>query len=432
MTIQARARNDERGSIPIMMTVLTVATALVITMMLSIDVGLRQSRRSGDSADAVQVADAGINEAVQQLSFVAGSSFTRSGTVGSSNYSYMATKDADGKTWHINALGTNASGVKRRVYADAVGESQFVSPIYINDAVILGAGAALDSYRSGVNPQQGCTRKGYVSVSDGTNVKFTSGGQGTAVVNCTKPSIDSGWSYSMDGCTVYGGTNLPPMGQGACPPAPYTSRIATPFPLQKINAPTSGVTYPSSGSLPGSSFSCNSTSGASSLRGGATYYYTTINLQPGCGIDPSSTSADPVRMFAKDIVIGGQGAQAKVNEPTTGLCSTNTTGWSYLDQKNNPALYYCPSWPSSVQLFVPNGIGGTVTFQGSGTKVWALLAAPDAAVTLKSPQLEMWGAMVAGSVNVQSQFSWHFDEGLSSVTTGKFSVKNWREAPVNG
>lgn len=422
-------QRDQRGSIPIMMAVLTVCTVLVVTMLQSVDVGLRQSRRSGDSADAVQVADAGVNEAVQQLASVAGSTFSRSGTVGSSTYSYTATKSTDGSTWHIDALGTNSSGVKRRVFADAVGESQFVSPIYINDAFIVGAGAVLDSYRSGLNNTNGCTRKGYVAVSNGTNVKFTSGGKGNA--NCTGRIIDTGWVYSMDGCTVYGGAAMPPIGQGECPPAPYTSRTATPFPLQKVSAPTAGVTYPSSGTVPGTSYTCNSTTGANSLKGGATYYYTTITLAAGCGIDPGSVSANPVRMFAKDVVIGSS-TKGKVNAPTTSLCPVSTTGWAYADANSNPSLYYCTGWARSLEVYVPNGIGGTVSFAGSGTNVWALVAAPDAAVTLQSPQLEMWGAMVAGSVNVKSQFSWHFDEALSSVTTGKYSVRNWREAPVNG
>ena len=53
--------------------------------------------------------------------------------------------------------------------------------------------------------------------------------------------------------------------------------------------------------------------------------------------------------------------------------------------------------------------------------------APDANVTLNSPQLEMWGAMVAGGVTVKSQFSWHYDESETSVTTGRYSIKNWHE-----
>ena len=38
--------------------------------------------------------------------------------------------------------------------------------------------------------------------------------------------------------------------------------------------------------------------------------------------------------------------------------------------------------------------------------------------------------MVAGSANVKSQFSWHYNDTLTSVTTGKFSIRNWREGAL--
>jgi hypothetical protein len=412
-------RHDERGSIPIFMAVLSVATVMVAAMLMSVDVGLRQSRRSGDSADAVQVADAGINEAVQQLASVAGTSFTRTGSVGASTYTYTATQDTtDPKIWHIDAVGSNATGVKRRVYADATGESQFTSPLYVRDLLIVGAGAVLDSYRSGLNTSQGCTRKGIISLSDGNNATFTSGGKGNA--NCTGRLVDPTWAYSMDGCIVYGGSHMPPSGQAECPQPPYSSKVSTPFPLQTVTSST----------LPSTTWTCNSTTGANSLQGGTTYIYTTVTLAGGCGVNPSSVSSGPIKIYAKNFVIGS-GTKGKVNAPTASTCTVSTVGWTYVDADSNPAVNYCTGWSQTLQLLVPNGLSGTVSFQGSGTQFWGLIDAPDAAVTLQSPQLELWGAMVAGSMNVKSQFSWHFDEALSSITTGKYSVKNWREAPVH-
>jgi hypothetical protein len=411
---------DERGSIPIMMAVLTITSLMVIAMLASVHLGLRQSRRSGDSADAVQVADAGINEAVQQLASVAGTSFSRTGYVGSSSYTYTATQDAtDPKIWHIDALGTNATGVKRRVYADATGESQFTSPLYVRDLMIVGAGAVLDSYRSGLNATQGCTRKGIISLSDGAHISFTSGGAGSS--NCTRiAGIDPTWNYAMDGCIIYGGASMPPTGQGSCPVAPYSSKVATPFPLQTVTSST----------LPTTTWTCNASTGSNSLQGGTTYTYTTVNLADGCGINPSSVSSGPIKIYAKNFVIGSR-TDGNVNLPTAAMCTVSTAGWAYVDAKSNPAVSYCSGWPQTLQLFVPNGLGGTVKFQNTRTKFWGLIDAPDAAVTLESPQLELWGAMVAGSMNVKSQFSWHFDESLSSLTTGKYSVRNWREAPVS-
>src|SRR6266496_298809 len=96
------AGDGERGS---------VAMALIVTT----QIGLRSARRAGDSANALQLADAGINDAAKAITahtggFSGGSSL---GTAGS--YAYTATKD--GAVWRLDATGTDASGVKRRVLA---------------------------------------------------------------------------------------------------------------------------------------------------------------------------------------------------------------------------------------------------------------------------------------------------------------------------
>lgn len=421
-----RSPRDESGSMVIMLGVLLVTTLLVTATLTETGFGLRVSRRYGDSANALQVADAGVNDAAQSVPLAAGSTFTRSGTVGNGAYTYTASHDTtDPRLWHVDSIGVDRSGVKRRIQADATGESQFTSPLYVNNLLIVGAGGLLDSFTSGQSSATGCTGKGYISVSDGNNVSFTSGGKGNA--NCTGRVIDPTWTWAMDGCVVFGGSNLPPTGQANCPPPPATSKTTKLFPLQKVNAPTSGVTYPSSGSVPGTSWTCNAGSGANALHRGGVYYYTTVTLAAGCGFDTTGfNSSNPARIYAKSVVVGSS-AHGLVNAPTTATCPVSTAGWAYADANNNPPAYYCTGWPSMLQVFVPSGIGGSVSFQGSNTDFWGMVDAPDATVVLSSPQLEMWGAMVAGSVNVKSQFSWHFDETETSVTTGRYSIKNWRE-----
>jgi hypothetical protein len=425
--VSIRRRNDE-GSIAIFMTVSMIATGLVAAMLVQVTFGMRTSRRAGDSANALQVADAGINEAVQQAAKVAGTSFTRTGTVGNGSYTYTATQDAtQTNIWHIDAMGTDETGVKRHLKADAFGESQYTSPMYINQFLAVGAGAVLDSYYSGLNTTSGCTRKGIISMKDGSKVTFTSGGKGNA--NCTGRLLDPTWAYSMDGCLVYSPTNpLPPTEQANCPPT-ATTRVNKDFPLPKVDWPTTGVTSPANGST-GGTFTCSSTN---PFLAGGVYKYTTVNLNDGCYINWGSLAAsdyykNPVKVYANDIEIGTS-TKSVVNLPTAAKCPVTTAGWSYSDATNNPAAYYCSGWSQTLQMYVPNGGSGVVNFQGSGTSVWALINAPDATVTLKSPQLEMFGAMVTNSVQVKSQFSWHYDETLTSVSTGKFAVSNWREEP---
>lgn len=421
-------RRDEQGSIAVTMSVMAIATLVVMALLAEVDLGLRLSRRAGNSGNALQVADAGVNDAARQVATAAVAAscqgttavcFTRTGAVGSGTYTYTATRNAGNTAvWHIESVGSDKSGVKRRVLADAVGESQFRSPMYVVNTLRIAAGALLDSYSSGLNNQTGCTKKGIIGLSDGKSTSFTSGGKGNA--NCTGRVLDPTWTWAMDGCIVYGGSTLPPTGQANCPPG-NTTRVPTPFPLPEVKQPT-----------PGSSFTCSSGTGPNSLKGGTVYSYTTVTLVDGCGIDPSTLANGPVQIFAVKVEIGRRqgGTKSLVNAPTTSTCPSYSPAWTYLDATNNPPVYYCSNWSSMLQINVPTGQQGSLSFFGSGTSFWGVIRAPDANVYLESPQLELWGAMVAGNVEVKSQFSWHYDESLTAITTGRFGILNWREEPL--
>src|SRR6266498_4483454 len=110
------AGDGERGSVAMALIVIVVATVMVVALLVTTQIGLRSARRAGDSANALQLADAGINDAAKAITAHTGSfSGTSSlGTAGS--YSYTATKD--GAVWRLDAIGTDATGVKRRVLAD--------------------------------------------------------------------------------------------------------------------------------------------------------------------------------------------------------------------------------------------------------------------------------------------------------------------------
>lgn len=425
-----RRRGDD-GSIAVFMTVAMVATGMVAAMLVQVNFGMSTSRRAGDSANALQVADAAINEAVQQAGSIVGTSFSRTGTVGDATFTYTATRDLNQtNVWHIDAIGTDKTGVKRHVKADAYGETEFTSPMYVKNFLGVGAGALLDSYYSGLNMTTGCTKKGVISMSDGAKVTFTSGGKGNA--NCTGRLLDPNWTWSMDGCVVYHKTNaLPPTGQAECPPAPSTWRELKDFPVQSVDFPEEGtiITSPTNGKV-GTTFTCNA---SNKLKAGGVYAYQTVKLDHGCAIDWGTLTKDqyysnPVTVYGINIDVGSQ-TKSVVNAPTTTSCPTSTAGWSYEDATSNPAVYYCPGWSQTLQIKVV-GSSSALNFLGSGTSAWALVKAPGAHVTLKSPQLEMFGAMVASTVDVKSQFSWHYDETLTSISTGKFSVTNWREEPL--
>lgn len=451
-------KSREEGSIVIFMSILMILTSLVTVMLVEVQFGLKSTRRAGDSANALQVADAGINDATQAVATAATTSFTRTGTVGSGTFTYTATRDAvNFGLWHVDSVGVDATGVRRRVLADASGVSQFSSPMFVRNIYSNGAGANIDSYYSGLNNTTGCTRKGIISVTDGKNMKITGSGGGNA--NCTGKVIDPSWGHGIDGCFVYdktGSASNPPVGPARCPHpnTGYTKIIDQEFPAAPVSVPVYDGKYFKGGPtgtpvdpVTSSTFVCDSsTVNGRSLESGTGVYYDNVVLLNGCGlkgtvqIDPADGRIMPAKIYAKSITVGATtGANAMINAPTAAQCSAlgvSTAGWTYQDIASNPSHYYCSGWSQTLQIFVPNTLagspltGGSIVLQQNGTKIWSLINAPDATVTLQSPQLEMWGAMVAGSADVKNQFTWHYDETLSRITTNRFLVTSWRESKL--
>jgi hypothetical protein len=314
----------------------------------------------------------------------------------------------------------------------------------------------------------------------------TFGAKGGGNANCSSLVYGGSWDFVMDGCQVFGASgtqSLPPQGSGACPPANdpnfpgRTKKILQDFFPPNIDltgvtacnpvtsalsdATTVCINMPSA-SFPGTSFTCDpnwngatsgATAGAKKLIAGFTYYYSTINLNSGCTIDTntinggnSTTNGDwvsghPTRLYALVINIS-TGTKGLINQPPTAtfpnICSsaarptTNPSTWSYNDisSPQNPSSYYCSGWAKSLQLNILDSATSSSTISGNGGKFWGTWLGPKGAITLNSPQMEFWGAMMSGNVSVKNQFSWHYDDSLSSIRSTRYSVNNWREEPL--
>lgn len=422
-----------------------IATALTAALLTTVFRDLRVSRRSGDSANALQAADAGINEAVKAARTAAGSpgacpeydgspvgepvlpGFTRTAAVGNASFSFCAAKDQDsaGRTvWHVNSLGTDASGVERRVKADAVAEPLFPNALEVFSTTSLGTGFTVDSYKDSAAR---CTKKGNLGINDPSVLSWpTSAGPR----NCQDiPSVFS-YPHPVDGCVAYSrdGTAVieaDDIGAGKCPPATTTS--ASPELSVATRRPPVNPDFPTS-AAPGPSYVCT----APVLIPGKKYYFLSVTLGNGCGVDPASLAGramdKPVEIYTNSLTItGGSGAgfPHRVNQPPVGLTSTHCGPADSLAGRN-----YCPGWPGGLQVYVLSG--GSVTFSGNHSFFWGLIHAPSATASWSgsNPSWEIFGAMVAQSVSGGVAAKWHYDEALGSILSGRFFPKNWRAEPT--
>lgn len=403
----------ERGSIIIAVGVMFVATSLIVSMVTMTDFGLRSSRRAGDSANALQVADAGVNDAVRRAASVAGTTFSDTRSLGSAgSYSFTATKDPTEELWHIDAVGTDATGVRRRIRADAAPESIFANALFGQSAIQLGAGVAVDSYRSGTSSLTTCTGRGYVGTNSAATFSSTSSGGGGGVTNC-------GGTYRYDGCISYAdSTPVPDIPASAQCPTPVR-KVTPKFPLPTITGPTGAPVAQPGGEC---------TSDSSTWIPSGTHYWTSLKMRDGCRV-ALNAAGDPAEIYVTGGVevgeVNGQGGS--VNAPVGGSGGCPTSGGGY-------DVRYCPGWPAKLQVNVVSGTSGVVCFNANNTEFWGVIAAPDRSITRcgsGGAQFEIWGAVLANTVDSHAQFALHYDESLASLTNGRYVTKNWREEPLS-
>lgn len=407
------AARDETGSIVIAIGVIVIATSLIVSLVTMTDSGLRSSRRAGDSANALQVADAGINDAVRRAASVAGSSFSDTRSLGSAgSYAFTATKDPAMELWHIDAVGTDATGVRRRIKADAVPESIFANALFGQTAIQLGAGVAVDSYRSGASSVLKCTGRGYVGTNSANTFSATGSGGGGGVTNC-------GGTYRYDGCISYAdAAPVPDIPASAQCPAPVR-KVTPKFPLPTITGPAGA---------PGAQPFGQCTSDPATWIPSGLHYWTSVKLRDGCRV-ALNAAGDPAEIFVSGAVeigeVNGQGGDVNKPQDGAGGCPSSSGGYD---------VDYCPGWPAKLQVNVLSGTSGVVCFNANNTNFWGLLAAPDRAITRcgsGGAQFEIWGAVMANTVDSHAQMALHYDESLSQLTNGRYVTKNWREEPLS-
>jgi Tfp pilus assembly protein PilX len=392
-----RRLTGDEGSVAMAMLVMLIVTGLVVALLATALSGLRSSRRAGDSANALQLADAGINEATKKISFAATNFVFGSGSLGGGLYSYTATKN--NTVWRLDSTGTDATGVRRRVLADAVDQPTFGNAFFGLTSVTLKGTA--DSY---TGPSNRCSSDpAYGVVGSNGTITFTGG---TGAKNCRGGS----WTYPADGCSFNGQTTIPAgaIGNGACPPAPDSFTISQTFNPPPVVVPTgltNGGAYdcPVNGTIPS-----------------GTHLYTMLTLRDGCKV----ATGEAVLYVTGPVNIGqGSGNCSNVINAPPGSCGSNFS--------NFPSTWFESGWTKRLQINVAGN--GEVLFSNNAI-FFGVINAPNSVVRTGSggtPQVDVFGSVLANSTASAAQFRFHYDQALRQVLgTGQYQVTNWREEPI--
>jgi hypothetical protein len=75
-----------------------------------------------------------------------------------------------------------------------------------------------------------------------------------------------------------------------------------------------------------------------------------------------------------------------------------------------------------------DGNTNNVSF-GNNATFWGVIMGQNAKIS-SAPQVEMWGAIRVSGLQSSAQMTLHYDEALGAISTGVYTVRNWREEPV--
>jgi len=412
------------GNIIVALMVMVVTTTLIVALMNTTLSGLHNSRRAGGSANALQAADAGINDAAKAITDHTCSSppcqFTGGSSIGAGSYTYTATWISN-EEWQVVSVGTDTATkstppIQRKVVADAVARPLF------NNAFFAIAGATIkgtaDSYTGPTNTCDSSSNASGTIGSDG-GISLTQSA-GSSSYNCRQ--FVNGYNYAADGCTFYGQSSLPAgaTGPGACPPAPYSNATPQPFQPPPVKAPTAST----------GDFTCSNPGqiGQGQPAGSiVTYVYNNITLSNGCSVAAGVTA---ILYALSNVTIGTATGNCNnfVNPPPGAACQSSSGNavpvW--------PSNWYATGWSGNLEINVQGS--GTVSF-ANHTDFWGVIDAPNSTVSATggSPQVTVFGSIVAHSANESTaQFAFHYDESLQQIyTTGEFQAQNWHEVSLS-
>ncbi len=426
---------DERGNIIMVVLASMIITVLVVSIVAVTTQSLMFSRRSGDSANALQLADAGINDAVQVLPNQVGPTYNSGGCAqpcsvslgAAGSYKYTATFDASGTTWHITSWGTDAHGQTRKVKADATAQALYGNAFFVYSNAALKQGT-IDSFSDGSSLQRMCTLHGTLG-SDTGGTWFGTNGNGNQ--NCEGFAYGINWPYSVDGCNLFSSaTPLPPApttGNGQCPPS--ATKVSSPaFTPPQIVGPGGSSAVPQPAVCDGNAAHATLKAQANGLP----YYWTSVTLRPPCQVDPTN---GPVLIYSGGTIDIGDanGNSATVNQPllTSAQCSS-IAYTAATDKNNNPSTDYCPGWSTNLRIFQLSGLSGNDAnvILRNHLQFWGVIDAPSGCLQCGqtgTPHAEVWGATITNGANSNAQMTLHFDDSLGRIGTGRYTATNWRE-----
>ncbi|HVW80677.1 MAG TPA: hypothetical protein VHB69_07045 [Mycobacteriales bacterium] len=423
------APDSDRGSIMLALLAIVILTSVVSVGLATVVKGQAQSRHDNAFAQALTGAETGLDtmeariEAAPQLT----SQAAISGTNATTGATYQATASDASGVWSLDSVGTAKTPtgtVTREVQETVTVKGLYGVPLFGSSSLTMGSGSGVDEYDSGATGGASATS---CSVLPDTGILGL-----VATTMCT-PATSSTGPAATDGGLTMVGTDLPKFSEVDIDDAPqtgYSDPDATGVCIgdaavcasSTVVRSSSSLTYPASTACSaGIGVNASAITGSNYLAAGAVYNILgNLTLKAAVTANLTNLSSSGITLcFNGNLLVPSLGALGV------------TLPWNSYISSALP-LQYTPRPPATLMLIdTATSAGSSTITLGDGlnpeTALSGVIYAPNAACVV-SGHLDLYGAMICGSVSAPGGISVHYDKELANITSEEtVTVSNWRE-----
>jgi hypothetical protein len=422
-------RNRDEGSIILALLGVLILTSVVTVGLTTVIQGQVQTRHDNAFAQSLTGAETGLDTMVARIKAApmttSQAAISGTNTTTGASYRTQAT-DANG-VWSLDSVGTAEtpkSTITREVQETVTVSGLYGVPLFGSSALTMGSGSGVNEYDSGANGANQATSCAQLP---------DTGILGLVATTMCTPAIASTGPAATDGGLTMSSTDLSKFNQvdiDNAAPTGYTDPDATGKCIgdttscssaSVVRSPTP-LTYPASTACSaGIGVNASAITGSNYLAAGAVY-----NLLGNLTLNAAVT-ANLTNLASSAITLCFNG---NLLVPSLGAAGI-TLPWNSYVSSVLP-LQYTPRPPATLMLIDTATTTGSSTITiGDGlnpeTALSAVIYAPNATCVI-SGHLDLYGAIICGSISAPGGISVHYDKELTTVRTeSTVSVSNWRE-----
>jgi hypothetical protein len=421
--------NRDEGSIVLALLAIMVLTSVVTVGLATAVKGQVQTRHDNTFAQALTGAESGLDSMVAQIRS-APSTVTQpniSGTNSTTGASYLTKATYTNGTWLVDSVGsatTQKHTITREVQETVSVKGLYSVPLFGNTALTMGATSGVNEYDSGTNGGALATSCGQLP---------DTGILGLVATTMCTPTIASTGPAATDGGLTMSSADLGSFGAvdvDDAAPTGYVDPDATGKCIgdtascasAEVIRSTASLTYPASTACAsGIGVNASAITGSNYLAAGAVY-----NLLGNLTLNAAVT-ANLTNLASSAVTLCFNG---NLLVPSLGALGVTLPWNSYISSVL--PLRYTPRPPSTLMLIdtATSSASSTITI-GDGlnpeTALSAVIYAPYANCVV-SGHLDLYGAIICGSISAPGGISVHYDKELTSQTQEQtVTVSNWRE-----